>query len=105
MDILKRLLDVEDRAQALVRDADQAREGAVHGALDQVRVAERRFQARIPELRESFEVKARAQAEQELANLRRRYQERHGELRVLAEEREVKAVAAALELLMDPGAG
>jgi V/A-type H+-transporting ATPase subunit G/H len=99
---LKRLLDAELRAEALVEEANQERERLIRQALDDARVAEAHFEARIPELEASFVEKAQERAEQAIAELERRYAERREHLRQLAAEKEHDALDAALTLLLDP---
>jgi len=101
-DALQRLLEAEENAQALVRGADTERERIVHQALAEIRAAEARFEDRIPELRRSFTEKSEQQAKQEVAEIKRRYDERHAALRTLAEAREAEAVEEALAVLLDP---
>ena len=102
---LQRLLDTELQAEALVREADAKRERMIRQALEDARVAEQHFEARIPELRASFIEKAEERAKQAVAELARRYEERRQQLRALAEEREEEAIRAAIELLIDPERG
>lgn len=104
-DELKRLLDAELRAEALVEQANTEREAIIHKALDDARVAEERFQARIPELRASFLEKAEDRAAQAVAELARRYEERTDRLRALAQERERDALDAAVAWVLDPDRG
>jgi vacuolar-type H+-ATPase subunit H len=101
-DTLERLLAAEERAQSLVREADTERERMVHAALTEIRAAERRFEARIPELRQSHMERAEQQAKQEIGEIKRRYEERHAAMRTLAEAREAQAVEDALAVLLDP---
>ncbi len=99
-DSLQRLLDAEIRAEQIARQAEQARETLVQGALKQSRAEDERFDARIPELHASFVEKAETRAEQTVKELRRRYDERHAQLRDLAEEKEADALEAAFQLLL-----
>ncbi|MCB1849668.1 MAG: ATPase [Gammaproteobacteria bacterium] len=101
---LKRLLDAELRAEAIARQADAARESLIQSALLEARAEESRFKARIPELHASFQEKAEARAAQTISELKRHYDERHSQLRNLAEAREEEALAAAFKLLIDPEA-
>ena len=101
-DTLERLLAAEEQAQSLVREADTERERMVHAALTEISAAERRFEARIPELRQSYMERAEQQAKQEIGEIKRRYEERHAALRTLAEAREAQAVEDALAVLLDP---
>lgn len=101
-DELKRLLDAELRAEALVEQANTEREAVIHKALEDARIAEERFEARIPELRASFLEKAEDRAAQAVAELARRYEERTERLRSLAHDREREAIDAAAALVLDP---
>jgi hypothetical protein len=99
---LKRLLDAEIRAEEIAKQAGAERERLIQIALKEAGAEEQRFEARIPELHASFIDKAGARAEQTIKELKRRYDERHGQLRSLAEEREQEALAAAFEILISP---
>lgn len=101
-DELKRLLDAELRAEALVEQANTEREAIIHKALEDARHAEERFEARIPELRASFLEKAEDRAAQAVAELTRRYEERAERLRALAREREREATESAVAWVLDP---
>ncbi len=100
-DTLQRLLDAEMRAERIARQAEAEREHIIQGALLEARAEEDRFETRIPELHAAFIEKAEARAEQTVAELKRRYDERHAKLRTLADEREDEALAAAFTLLID----
>lgn len=103
-DTLKRLLDTEVRAEQIAKQADEERERVIQGALLEARAEEDRFEARIPDLRASFTEKAELRADQTVSELKRRYDERHTQLRTQAEERENDALDAAFALLIDPEA-
>jgi vacuolar-type H+-ATPase subunit H len=100
-DTLQRLLDAELRAEKIAQQAEAERERIIQGALFEARAEEDRFEARIPDLHASFIEKAQARAEQTVAELKRRYDERHTNLRTLADEREDDALEAAFALLID----
>ena len=101
---LKRLLEAEVRAEQIARQADEARERLIQGALLEARAEESRFESRIPELHASFRKKAEARADQTIRELKKRYDERPTQLRNLAEEREEEALNEAFHLLIDPEA-
>jgi len=103
-DTLQRLLDAEVRAEKIARQAEEERERLIQGALMEARAEEDRFESRIPELHSSFIEKAEHRAEQTVAELKRRYDERHAQLRALAEQREEDALDAAFSVLIDPDA-
>ena len=99
-DILKPLLEAELEAQKVVDQAFKERDHMVEQAQEDVRVAEERFTARIPELRESFTSKAQERADQAVAELDRRYQERSEQLQSMAQERWNEATQAALDVIL-----
>ncbi len=102
-DVLKRLLDAEARAEAIVADANAKREQIIREATDEARAAESRFEERIPEIQASFSGKAEERAQQGIAELKRRYEERQKNLRSLAETQTQAAVEAALVIILDAG--
>lgn len=101
-DQLKRLLDAEKRAEDIAHQAEEDQERMIQAALREARHAEERFQARTPDIHSSFLEKAEARAEQTVKELRKRYDERHVQLRELAEQREAEALDAAFAVLADP---
>lgn len=101
-DALQRLLETEQRAEEIARQASEEKERAIQDALAESRRLEAQFQERIPELYSGFLDKAQARAEQTITELRKHYDERHVRLREQAEEREASAVDAALKLLSAP---
>lgn len=101
-DQLRRLLEVEARAQALIDDASQQRQRMIEEALAAVGEAEARFEAGRAALRAPFLNEAQVRAEQVVADLARKYAERQRTLRELASRHEAEAVDAALALLLDP---
>ena len=103
-DTLKRLLEAESQAEEIARRADQERERIIQSAILEARAEETRFEARIPELYASFQDKAEARADQTTSELKKRYDERHTQLRNQAEEREKEALESAFTLLIDPRA-
>lgn len=100
-DTLKRLLDAEMRAEQMAQDAEREQERVIQQAMQDARVAEERFRASIPELHRGQIDKADERADQTVAELRRRYDERHIQLRDMAEQREDEALDAAFALLID----
>lgn len=101
-DILKRLLEAEMRAEKLAREAETEQERMIQAAMNDARAEEERFRARIPELHRGYMQKAAERAEQTIAELRRRYDERLVQLRELAGQRADEALEAAFALLIDP---
>ncbi|WP_058557144.1 ATPase [Thiohalocapsa sp. ML1] len=101
-DILQRLLDAEMRAESIAHTAEQERERIIQAAVADARAEDQRFTTRIPDLHRSFIRKAADRADQTIAELKRRYDERHVQLRNVAEVREQDALDTAFELLIDP---
>jgi vacuolar-type H+-ATPase subunit H len=101
-DQLQRLLEAEARAQAIIDDASHERKRMIEDALAAARDAEARFDAGKAELRAPFLNEARGHAEQAIAELTRKHEERQRTLRELASRHESEAVEAALTLLLDP---
>ena len=101
---LQRLLDAEMKAEQIHQKAIEERERILRDAQFEARAEEQRFEARLPELQQGFQEKALQRAEQTIAELKRRYDERHAELRKYAETREEEALDAAFALLIDPRA-
>jgi V/A-type H+/Na+-transporting ATPase subunit G/H len=101
---LQRLLDAEMRAEQIHQRANEDRERILQNAQLEAHAEEQRFEARLPELQSGFQEKALQRAEQTIAELKRRYDERHAELRKYAETREEEALDAAFVLLIDPRA-
>jgi len=102
-DTLKRLLDAELKAEKIAQEAEQAQERIIQTAIRDARTEEERFTGRIPDLHRSFISKAEERAEQTVAELKRRYEERHVQLRETAEQREQDALTAAFALFLDAG--
>jgi hypothetical protein len=101
-DTLQRLLEAEVRAERIAQQAEADQESVIQAALMEARAEEERFNARIPDLHRSFIKKSEERAEQTIAELKRRYDERHVQLRNLAEQREEEALEAAFEVLISP---
>lgn len=99
-DTLQRLLDAEMRAEQIAQQAEAEQENVIQSALEEARTQQDRFRAGIPDLHRSFITKAEERAEQTVAELKRRYDERHAQLRDTAEQREDEALEAAFELLI-----
>lgn len=101
-DTLERLLDAEMQAERLARQAEEEQERTIEQALADARAENDRFTARIPDLHRGFIAKSEERAEQQIAELRRRYDERHVQLRDQAEQREETALEAAFQILIGP---
>lgn len=101
-DHLKRLLETEARAQAMIDAAAAERRRIIDEALATAHEAEARFAASRGELRAPYLKDAEARAAQAIAELTRKYQERQRGLREMAARHEQSAIDAALALLLDP---
>ncbi|MCM8854952.1 MAG: ATPase [Candidatus Thiodiazotropha sp.] len=101
---LQRLLNAETKAQQIHSKAEEARERMIQEALQETKTKEEHFEARIPELHQGFMDKADSRAEQTIAELKKRFNERHAQLREYAEVREEDALDAAFAVLVDPKA-
>lgn len=98
-DILKRLLDAEMRAEAQVEEASRQREAVIAQALEEARLAEDRFQARVDGLRAPYLAQGEDRAQQAIAELKKKHEERSRHLRSLAESHEREAIEAAFAVL------
>ncbi|MEJ2694243.1 MAG: ATPase, partial [Candidatus Thiodiazotropha sp.] len=94
----------ETKAQEIHGKAEEARERTIQEALGEAKAKEEHFESRIPELRKGFMEKAESRAEQTVAELTKRFNERHAQLREYAEVREQEALDAAFAVLTDPKA-
>ena len=101
-DTLQRLLAAELRAEQLASEAEQAQERLIQTALADAKAENERFSGRLPELHRSFIARAEERADLTIAELRRRYDERHVQLRDQAEQRENQALEAAFQVMIDP---
>ena len=101
-DTLQRLLDAELQAEKIAQQAEAEQESVIQSALLEARAEEDRFVGGIPDLHFSYLKKAEERAEQTVAELRRRYDELHVQLRDLAEQREQEALEAAFQVLISP---
>lgn len=101
-EVLQRLLKAESAAEAIAKEADAERERLVEDAKAEAVAAEQKFEQRLPDIRASLLDKAEANAQQTLTELKRRYEERHADLRAIASEHEREAVEAVLAILLDP---
>lgn len=104
-DIITRLLETELQAEALVAEAKHKHDQQMQQAQDDARAAEATFELRVPELRNQYVVKERERAAQTIAELKRRYEERHREQHLLAEQRAAEALESAMAILLDAERG
>jgi V/A-type H+/Na+-transporting ATPase subunit G/H len=100
-DTLQRLLDAEVKAETLAREAEEAHELSIREAVTEARDLDEAFTARIPEIRQAWTHRAEERAAKTIAEVERRYDERHERLRDMAEDREDEALAAAFQVLID----
>lgn len=104
-DVLKRLLEVELRAEKVVEQAKAKREEMTRGALADARGAEGRFTSRIPDMHRVLIEKAQSRASQTIRELQRRYDERNQELQRMGEQHQHDAIEAAVGVVIDPAKG
>jgi vacuolar-type H+-ATPase subunit H len=104
-DILKRLLDAEMRAEAQVEEASRQREAVIAQTLEEARQAEDRFQARVEGLRAPYLSQGEDRAQQAIAELKKKHEERSRHLRALAESHEREALDAAFAVLRGSAEG
>lgn len=100
-DSIYELLKIEQQAEQIVLDGEKERENIKQKALDDANASIDQFNNRLPELRQSFLDKANERAEQSIAELKLRYNERNQELRKLAAEHEQEALEVALGTLLE----
>ena len=100
-DSLKDLLAAETEAETIVSAGEAERDRIIQKALDDALDMERQFQERLPEMQQSFIDKAESRAEQTIAELKLRYDERSKSLRELSDRHEQEALDRAIELILD----
>ena len=99
-DTLKSLLAAENAASDLVTNAQADSERLIQAALLEARQQEERFHARVPELQASFLEKSDQRAQQTVAEMERRFEERLAQLRNAADANEEPALDAAFHYLL-----
>jgi vacuolar-type H+-ATPase subunit H len=97
---LKRLLQAEAQAEKRVDAAKAERARLVEQAIQNSKAEEQQFERRVPELHADFLQKAENRANQAVGELRRRYEERLRQLRLLAQEHKEDALKAAVSLIL-----
>jgi len=100
-DTLQRLLDAEMKAENLAKEAEEEHQRAIAAAVDEARELDAGFTERIPELQRTWIARSEERAAKTIAEVERRYDERHENLRELAEKREEEALDAAFQVLID----
>ena len=98
---MKRLLDAEIKAEAMIKQADNESEHIVHQAVRKARLTEERFEAKVPELYRSLLQAAEKRAEQSIAEMQHCHQEQIKALKISARERKQQAIDAAYGLFLD----
>ncbi len=98
---LKRLLEAEDQAEQIVKQGEDERAELPRKALEEAKAIEQQFIQRLPEIYQSFSERARERANQSIAEIELRYDERNKALRELADQHTEEAIEQALELLLD----
>lgn len=101
-DALKRLLAAEKQARDITSAARREADAIVQAAMNQAKLEEGRFKARVPELRAAFVDKAEQRAAQAIKELERRFDEHIAALRAAAEVNEDAALDAAFDYLIYP---
>lgn len=102
-DTLKRLLTVETEAEQLVNKANSKRETIIQQALEEAHQMEVQFKTKLPDFHAGWLKKAQIRANQTVAELQKRYEEKQEKLRNLADENQAKALQSALQRLMQVG--
>ncbi|MFO8152160.1 ATPase [Thioalkalivibrio sp.] len=100
-DTLQRLLDAEMRAERLAKEAEEEHQRTISAAAEEAHDLDERFTARVPEIQKTWIARSEERAAKTIAEVERRYDERHQTLRDLAEERESEALEAAFKVLID----
>lgn len=100
-DSLKNLLKAEADAEAIVSEGERERDAIVQNSIDDAAEMLRQFEARLPEMHQSFIDKAEQRAEQTIAELKLRYDQRNIELRELASKHRKETVEQAVVLVLE----
>lgn len=101
-DLLKSMLEAEQRAQRLVDDALNEQKKMLERAREEAQEAEKRFETRMHELRLDLENKAEAEAARTISQLERRHKENLDQLGSAAEKFREEACEAAIRIITDP---
>jgi len=100
-DTLQRLLDAEMKAERLAKEAEEQHGQTILVATNEARDLDDEFTGRIPEMQASWISRSEERALKTIAEIERRYAERHERLREMAEAREDEALIAAFQILID----
>lgn len=99
--VLQQLLSAELKAQAIVEDARRQSDQFINDAKAEVKRAEQRFEARIPEIHASFIEKAEEKVTTHIDELDRRYLERRQILLDQAQEKQQQVIDKVVYLLLN----
>lgn len=102
-DTLKRLLTVEIEAEQLVAKSSSEREIIIQRTLEEAHQMEVQFTVKLPDFHAGWLEKAQVRANQTVAELQKRYEEKQEKLRNLADENQAQALQMALQRLMQVG--
>ncbi|MDM8546717.1 ATPase [Candidatus Venteria ishoeyi] len=98
--VLKKLLETEAKAEALLAKSKATREQAIKHAIEQSKKDEAHFMAHVPELEAEFLHKAKTNAKQKIAEMQRRYTERVEQLQAISQAHEQEALDAAIAFML-----
>lgn len=98
---LKRLLDAEAKAELVIARADAERQQVIEHAMHEVQISEQQHAERVKEIHASFLAQAEQRAQQTIAELKRRHTEHSAVIRAAAQEREHRALDAAINLIIE----
>ncbi len=101
-DVLKRVLEAEQRAQRLVDDALEQQQAMLERAREEAQENVRRFESRMHEMRLDLENKSEAEAARTIAQMERRFEENRASLHASAERFHREALEAAVRIVADP---
>lgn len=103
--VLKSLLEAEQKAESLVQEAEVERDATINQAKSEAHAAEEVFAARIPAIRDQFLQKAEEQTALKVKELERHYEDLKVQVQTAAQQHEPEAVEAAVALLLDTTRG
>ncbi len=101
-DVLKRVLEAEQRAQRLVDDALEQQKRMLELGREEAQQEEKRFESRMHEMKIDLENKSEAEAARTIAQMERRAEENRASLRASADALRVDARDAAVRIIADP---
>ena len=101
--ILKQLLEAEQKAQEIVVHAQKQSEQNLAKAKDELKLAEDRMRLKIDEIKNAYNEKAETRAKNHLHEVERLFQERQAQLVQLANKLHSKAVDEVMDLIINVG--